>query len=603
MANSKFEFDDTRAAIRADDLDKNERKEMLEKFKSVGGQVMRERSVTDSPQSGKSGSGKSDSGSRGVGGGVIENKLPSEMLRDKQRQEAEKVQRSRAEYEKALKKLSGAGARFMIRLRCFLAGLTPFSKPEIKPGFMAFLNLEVKQALVEFNLLGNDLFVQRPTIGKKIMHSLDAKNPLMMETLEFAHRMYNSEIFSPILNYGQDGSSAPVDRVIQSLKQIYKGLYLLYPFQETFRKAMDAALDIFIQEAQTAKLSAESLKGMSIKQKRFVTNVKALFGTAYPKLFHLICLADQIDYPPNSPLFEKAIGVTQADKLGQRKKGETTLRLDAGEVVENAAPVNTDAEEKKEENEEKKSGIYDTKEYQYGVSLMKMRTPPELVQRYDKTKRMLDKVPINDRILLAYIFFLEFDYEYSFVLTTNKIQINVDYSGGVKSDYRKQMADLYNESRPIIKSYEKYEEMVEEYKKIKDRKSSNYIEQSKLEEKAKSRCDVEGRNTRGLIRSFMENVAKQMAFMIADMKGAKTVVGNMEEIVRFESELEKKKRMNNKPVKQCIMDAYCFATAFKERLANGDLFPLVPMTSDEMIASFGSTFEAPVSNSTDSAES
>ena len=185
---------------------------------------------------------------------------------------------------------------------------------------------------------------------------------------------------------------------------------------------------------------------------------------------------------------------------------------------------------------------------------------------------------------------MEFDYEYSFVLTTNKIQINVDYSGGVKSDYKKQMADLYNESRAIIKAYEKYEEMLQEYKAARDRKSTNYIEKSKLEEKAKGRADMEGRNTRGLIRTFMDNVAKSMAFLISDMKNAKQVVGNMEDLMKFDSDFEKTKRLNGKPIKQCIMDAYCFAVAFKERLANGDLFPLTPMTDEEMTESFGSTF-------------
>jgi hypothetical protein len=598
MADAKYEFDETRSAIGANELDNQERKEMLERFKSAGGQVLKEKSVAEKAeaarQAAEARSGGGGNRGVGVGGGggtgLPETKLPSQLRREREREESEKAQRSRQEYEKALKKLSGPGAKFMIRLRCFLAGVAPFSGRSIKPSFVQFLNLEVKQALIEFNLIGNDLFLQRPTIGKKIMQNLDGKNPLLMETLEYAHHMYNSEYFSALSNAAQSGSSVATDSVIASLKSIYRTLYILYPFQETFKKAMGYALDIFTPEAQSAKLSQESIQGMIIKQKRFHTNTKAVFQTAFPKLFHLICLADGTDYPPFSPLLEKAIQVAENDKLGQRKKGdESSLE---GSVAE--TPVEAAGEEKPEEKkeEEKKGGIYDTKEYQYGASLMKINQPPALVERYDKSKRMLEKVAINDRILLSYLYFLEFDYEYSFALTTNKIVINVDYSGGVKSDYKKQMADLYNESRAIIKAYEKYEEMLQEYKQAKDRKSTNYIEKSKLEEKAKGRADMEGRNTRGLIRTFMENVAKSMAFLITDMKGAKQIVGNMEDLIKFDSELERKKRLNGKPVKQCIMDAYCYAVTFKERLANGDLFPLTPMTDEEMIASFGSTFGA-----------
>jgi len=599
MPESKYEFDDTRAAIGANELDLAERKEMLERFKAAGGQVLREKSLAEKQEEARRtaeararSAGGAAARPAGVGSAVPEVKLPSELRREQAREEAERAQRARIEYEKALKKLKGPGARLMVRLRCFLAGITPFAGKVIKPAFVQFLNLELKQALIEFNLICNDLFLQRPSIGRKIMQSLDNKNPLLMETLEYAHHMYNSEYFNVFATAAQNNAGVPVENAAAAIKSIYRSLYILYPFQETFRKAMGYALDVFTPEAQAAKLSQESLQGMIVKQKRFHANTKIAFQTAFPKLFHLVCLADGTDYPPFSPLLEKAIQVTQSDKLGQRKKGDSsTLESQAAEQPAEGVETDAKAEEKPKE-EEKKGGIYDTREYQYGLSLMKMRNPQQLLERYDKSKRMLEKVPINDRILLSYLYFMEFDYEYSFVLTTNKIHINVDYSGGVKSDYKKQMADLYNESRAIIKAYEKYEEMLQEYRTAKDRKSSNYVEKSKLEEKAKGRADMEGRNTRGLIRAFMDNVAKAMGYLIGDMKGPKKIVGNIDDLVKFDAEFEKGKRLNGKPVKQCIMDAYCYAVAFKERLANGDLFPLTPMTDEEMQASFGQSFGA-----------
>jgi hypothetical protein len=604
MSQSKYEFDDTRSAIGANELDQAERKKMLERFKSAGGQVLREKSLAEKQEEARRAAevraARPGAARAGVGGAPLpEVKLPSELRREQAREEAERAQRARAEYEKALKKLKGPGARFMIKLRCFLAGVTPLSGKVIKPGFVQFLNLELKQALIEFNLICNDLFLQRPSIGKKIMQSLDAKNPLLMETLEYAHHMYNSEYFNTFASAAQNGTGVPVESAAAAIKSIYRTLYILYPFQETFRKAMGYALDVFTPEAQAAKLSQESLQGLILKQKRFHANTKIVFQTAFPKLFHLVCLADATDYPPFSPLLEKAIQVTQGDKLGQRKKGDgSTLAIQSTDQPAEAAQPEDKAEQQKKE-EEKKGGVRDTTEYQHGLSLMKMRSPQQLIERYDKSKRMLEKVPINDRILLSYLYFLEFDYEYSFVLTTNKIILNVDYSGGVKTDYKKHLADLYNDSRAIIKAYEKYEEMVQEYKAVKERKSSNYIEKSKLEEKAKARADMEGRNTRGLIRAFMENVSKSMAVLINDMKGAKQIVANMDDAVRFDAEFEKGKRLNGRTVKQCITDAYCYAFAFKERLANGDLFPLAPMTDEEMQSSFGQSLAAQAAENTD----
>ncbi|MCX7633227.1 MAG: hypothetical protein N2Z22_07845 [Turneriella sp.] len=591
MPPTKYEFDDTRAALGVNDLDPAERKKLLEQFKAAGGQVLRERSLDEKRKEER----RQQVGSKIEKGQTSgpEIKLPSELRREQARAEAERAQRARVEYEKALKRLKSPAARFLVRLRCFFAGVTPFSGKVLKPAFVQFLNLELKQAFVEFNLLGNDLFLQRPSIGRKILQNLDAKNPLLMETLEYAHHMYKAEFFSPFAEAAQANAPLPLEAAAAAIKSIYRAIYILYPFQETFRKAMGYALDIFIPEAQAAKVSAESLQGLSIKQKRFHNNTKIVFQVAFPKLFNLVCLIDGTDYPPFSPLLEKAIQVTPQDKLGQRQRGDSTSLETTETPAESPQQANAEAQPEEKKQPEKKGGVTETKEYQYGMALMRMFNPQQLLERHDKTKRMLEKVPINDRILLAYLFFLEFDHEYSFVLTTNKIQINADYSGGVKSDYKKQMADIYNESRAILNAYKKYEEMVQEYKTVKERKSANYVEKAKQEEKAKARADMEGRNTRGLIRGFMDNVVKMLGILINDMRGPKQIVGNMDDIVKFDSELEKGKRLNGKPVKQCIMEAYCYATAFRERLANGDLFPLTPMTDEEMQAAFGQSLTQP----------
>ena len=152
----------------------------------------------------------------------------------------------------------------------------------IKPSFVQFLNLELKQALIEFNLIGNDLFLQRPSIGKKIMHNLDNKNPLLMETLEYSHHMYNSEYFNTFATAAQAGAAVPLESASAALKSIYRTLYILYPFQETFKKAMGFALDVFTPEAHSAKLSQESLQGMIIKTEAFSHQCEGGFSDSIP---------------------------------------------------------------------------------------------------------------------------------------------------------------------------------------------------------------------------------------------------------------------------------------------------------------------------------
>ena len=130
MPEAKYEFDQTRSAIGANEMDNAERKEMLERFKSSGGQVLKEKSIAEKAEDARKAAEAKAGGAaaRGVGvgggggGGLPETKLPSELRREREREESDKAQRARQEYEKALKKISGAGARFMIKLRCFLGG-------------------------------------------------------------------------------------------------------------------------------------------------------------------------------------------------------------------------------------------------------------------------------------------------------------------------------------------------------------------------------------------------------------------------------------------------------------------------------------------------
>jgi hypothetical protein len=71
------------------------------------------------------------------------------------------------------------------------------------------------------------------------------------------------------------------------------------------------------------------------------------------------------------------------------------------------------------------------------------------------------------------------------------------------------------------------------------------------------------------------------------MKSKREIIGNMDDIMSFDN-VEAKKRLNKKPVKQCIMESYCYTLALAERLENGDLYGgVVELSPEEMKESFG----------------
>jgi hypothetical protein len=200
---------------------------------------------------------------------------------------------------------------------------------------------------------------------------------------------------------------------------------------------------------------------------------------------------------------------------------------------------------------------------------------------------MLEKVAINDRILLSYLYFHGIRLRILVCADDEQDSDQRRLFGWGESPTTKSRWQTSTTSRGRLSRHTKSTKRC-----CKSTKPRERPQVDELHREIKTRREGQGPRRHGRPQhagshsyTFMDNVAKSMAFLIADMKNAKQVVGNMEEPdeIRF-ADFEKTKRLNGKPIKQCIMDAYCFAVAFKERLANGDLFPLTPMTDEEMIS-------------------
>jgi len=590
---SKYEFDQTRDSLGVDKLDDKERKAMLDKFKQGGGKVLSEKELQNQKAGGSSKSArKIQVGRGGDAGGRGGN---SSSSGDDNRQTPGKV----VTLESQKRQLSGFFPMFFLKLKAAMAGVAPFGGLHAQAKFISYLGLEFKQALVEFNLIGNDLFLRDKKIGNKIAKELDKKNPLFMEVLQAAHSLYEFSEYNKLMEFhtNQPDINVPFSTIDQPLKSLFRKLYTIYPYQETLRKAFTAAVEIYKADPSNVKD-----KDIDQKKKRFYKDVSIVFLDVFPKIFLLISRIDGVSYPPFSPLLEKSLGIASENRLGKRKAGES-LSLASDYSLESDDELDDDDEfddedqddsDDETDEEDEENQVHATKEYQYGLGLMKTTSPEFLRKKYaiDKDAPHLKN---NDRALLAYLFFMEFDHELSFVLTTKKIHLESDFSSGRKVDYKQILADIYNESRNIIQNFQNYAESRKELINLEKQGSgTNYVEASKRKEKYKIKMDMEARNLRGTIRSYMSNVSKNMAILIADMKADKKIVGNMDAPVEFDSELEGSKRLNKQPVKQCILEAYCYSLALSERLSTGDLFGgIIEMTDEEMISSFGQTFTTP----------
>ncbi|PJZ59171.1 hypothetical protein [Leptospira barantonii] len=588
------EFDKTKRSIGVNNLDDKARKEMFDKFQSAGGKVVNDKDKKkeeaasknqpnirqgqrsqaggrDSSSRGGSGSSASRSGSGvGKGGGAVGGpKGPSP--RDRKALEDE---------------MGNFINRLSVRIKCWLGRVTGFSSSELLPGFMSEFNLSGKKSLLELNFVGNDI-LGNPAYAGKIAKELDAQNPLYIELLGRMHKIYDNGEVNQVLEPHNAAPDLPVSisRVKDPLYSIFRKLYYVYPFQGSYVKA------ITLGYAALEKLEGKPSSIYNTKKKRALQEFDYLFGTLFEKLYLVVLRNENKNIPLLSNTMEGVLGIFPEEKPGHRQQGEELDEISGGAAPEEEAPV----EEKKEETNPEDSL---SKELKYGLKLMRMLPLDQLRKKHDP-KGEYEILPSGDKAFLTWLFFKEFDAEYSFVMTTKKIEIKPTIVNGSKVDYREKMIDHYETTRASIEQFRIYDQYYKELKNHLKNPGANYIEASKKTTSLETKRSQQSRNVRVTVKEFVEKTAEILEKLIADMKSKKEIVTNMDELMSFDL-MESRRRLNKKPIKQCIMEAYCFAIAFTGRLESGDLFGgVTELSPEEMEKEFGIKTEQPSGGESD----
>jgi hypothetical protein len=577
------EFDKTKKAIGLNSIDDSLRKDMFEKFQSAGGKIVKDKvedkdSVKkDRPQpkvrqstvsrndSDRSSSGRGSSGSNSNRYSGAESKQTS----------GKSSADANLEYEK---EISGFGARFSIKLKCWFARVTPFGSPEITPACMGIFARDLKSALMEFQLAGNELLTNT-SISPKITKSLDQVNPIFVEILALGHKLYKSKEINELTDpYNSAPDTAVyISRVKDPLYSIFKKLYVLYPYQDMFRKAFILAYE------NLQKHEGKPAMIYNSRKKKILQEVDNLFGTIYEKMYLVVIRNENKNIPMISKYMENVLGITLDDKPGKRKSGEGLIE----DSIESKTSGSDKSEPEEEDKEsEKKPELTIPKEMAYGLRLMKMYNIENLRKKFDP-RGELASIPDSDKALLTYLFFKEFDDNYSFVMTTKKIDIKQVHVNGNRVDYRQKLVDQYETARNGIDQFRIYMDTFKEYASHKANPGSNYIEASKKTTALETKRSQHSRNVRVTAKEFMEKTRDLLLILINDMKSKREIIGNMDEVMNFDS-VESRKRLNKKPIKQCIMESYCYSLALAERLESGDLYGgVVELNPDEMKESFG----------------
>ncbi len=517
----------TKENIKVDELDERTRKQMFDKFVQAGGKVIQER---DKPSARNTRNIKPSS-----------RILPQPQPRTTSREIKQHKIQSDAIFETWLqKKLS----RLFIRLRLLFLGVTYFNADYCKPRFMDNLIHTYKTALLQFQVQYYHIF--NPQYSKQIIAKLDQINPLYYELIVMISNIFDRTRFNEIEALHQS-ADVSVQKLKNYLIPIYKSLYILYPYIELIELAYTNALEV--------QASIEKQKTSYYEKRKYIRN--SLYITFYkllPRLHILFCHYYNVYVDITSPYIRTILQINDNDLPGKRKAGK---------------PGQKPEEEQTQKQQEQLSEI--PQHIVKGLSLMNLSTN-DIVALFPKDSYV--QANPADKAIITYALFKKFDDEFSIILTTNKIKYNIQFTDAGKIDYKNRLTDCYNELRKVTESFEEYMHVLETYERIRAEKplsNAQYIEYTKRLTQLEKKKKVESKNMRMTTKAIMDRIASELDVLIHDMDEDNTIIGNPQDFLEFDVNVESIHILQDKKVYEAIHLAYFYACALSYRLSEGDL--------------------------------
>jgi len=559
------QLDKTRERIKIEELDNNDRKELFNKFVKGGGQVVSEkpkRAIKIDRQKQKELAARMDAHRKKMQSSAGSSSTPQKSSITSNPQSPAPV---------------ASGLDLLVaRFRLYFMGVSNLGGDHFKKKFLEQFKVEYNPALMELQMIYLDIFKQNPAVGHKIIEQMDKNRPLYYELAEMTGDIWEKSISSQII----DNYTVMPDekyRIYEHRDPVLaylKKLYILSRYVDTIYFSFDKAIE-FQARIEKGKSAVYAAKRKKIKNSLFVT-----FNKLYPRLYWLFCLMrGEIVSLEETGRLDQLFNIKPFMKPGNRMANQPPSHLSS--FIDATGKLNPDVNEEETASSEPEQPIEDEIEEAHipedvrrGLDIMQEIDFTPLKKSYAKDD-IMRTVSENDKILQTYLLFLEFDREYSFVLTTYKIKFNPLHDSRGRIDFRTKLTDIYNQMRPCFDALKEYFVALDIYEKARlDRPSSHdqYYKYSKrlaeLEQDKKNKA----RNARTQISNYMGNIADALLTLIQDMNVRNEIIQNPQDMIEFDNSLESDRKLNNKKIFEAVVTTHSYASAFYYRLSPlGDL--------------------------------
>ncbi|HNZ26054.1 MAG TPA: hypothetical protein PLG34_01045 [Spirochaetota bacterium] len=521
-------LDDIKKKLSIDELDKDTRSAMFNKFVEKGGQVITEKKS----------------------GGAIK------FNRDRQRAISEHITRKQEELKSRSSILTEGGSSeskkdkkkrpsFFVFLKGVFLGYFTFSKSFNKK-FAASMKEEISDILSTLNFIAGQLISL--DMDKKIgaVEILNKTNIFAYELLMRIYNLFKVNSITRIQTFFVRYNNILCPGIIDDIRIIYKELVVIYPYWESIKEALWKGVLVY-QEITSKEPVINKLK-----INRFIDTI---FNYFLPG-FHITLsynLCENVPYEYN--YMKEFAKIDQKEDIGSLTK---EYEEEKKKYIEQKEKEKNEMKQAFQESVDKREMEKIPKYTQKGLALI-----DSIVDRIPalyKTDQRLQVYEINEKALYFFVIFDEFDKEYSFILTTSQIKLTPRLEAGKRVDIKADFDELnikYNEINSFIREYTL---LLEQYRKVsEDFKNSPLALQQK-----QANINLKRAQTFNEMRSrasmFLKKFDIALQKLINDYNGEKLLMQNPDDTLHFQLELGEKRKFENIKIINAIAAAFSFTS-------------------------------------------
>lgn len=551
------DIDNTRDRLKLDELNKDARKDLFNKFIDAGGEV-----VADKKRDNTIVGVSKKSQNTVVGGNAGKNSKGSANAKSDSK---DKNTKSSSSVTVQDKKNNGLFFNIKLWFNALSSGVITLMGGNVNPKFLNFIDKNVIAALLEMDtLIFNALNPSEASdIDAKAKHqkvvSQFSKTLDDLELLERIKDQYNESVYKDFLRpYKELNSTVMAESYVKEIKAMFRPLYVLHAYSSRIKLAGEKAMFAYAMVDNISKGIVNS------RISAFKRAVDLIYGKYYPKLFTLLQYASKESLETIND-FNRYLNITDEDILGYYSK----LRKEKEKLQENKIEQAKENIGKQKDNEEEKLSKVES----IGIKLI------EKCVSFKKSDNNIEYeadpffvVPIKDKIYRIKVLIDFLDREYSAVFVSNKVKYNLVYDNQVRTDYKNDFNNIFLSLSDNNSRLNEYSELCKTINKVEEDKTMRFEQRvSMLSDKNGQRSYL-AKNLRNTFVSIITPFKRKLDKLLLDKEERERIIENPNDILSFSSEVGKgKKRIQGYNVMKALTEAYYFISGFNYLITQGEL--------------------------------